>query len=271
MVATLKENGSAFNHDGIYMGITDIDAAQSYKIVGNSQFVKNKMITPSKDILDDNHIAPDPPAGTTINLDNYFVTSSNGNYIYSQYVDAPNDGYYIQNPNGANAAIYAPIQKSDLSSLNFIFGFGKGAGSRINLYAKQQNITYTSDDNGEVSGTSEEKIFIDGNPSGSETTPATGYTFSYWRANKTVILNGEEIEAGEPITDEELAQLTLTDDTTFKAIHEKGPAVPNTGEVISKELSGAVVPISIAGIITLAIVLFYLPRINHKKVNFKKK
>lgn len=275
MIGTLKKDGNVFNHDGVYFGITDIDAAQSYKIMGSSQFVANEMITPSKSILDDNAVYPTPPQGTTINLDNYFVTSQNGNYIYSQFATSPDNGYWLQNSNGVKSAVYSPVQKSDLSNLNFIFGFAKGAGSQIRLYVKQLNVNYISDDNGTITGIDAEKVFIDGNPSGSKTKPSDGYTLSYWVADKDVIrcIGGScgVIKAGEPIADEYITSLTLTDDTTFKAIHEKKPKAPDTSEVISKELGGAVVPASITGAIILAIVLFYLPRVNRKKVNFKKK
>ena len=75
----------------------------------------------------------------------------------------------------------------------------------------------------------------------------------------------------EPITEEQITHIVVTEDITLTAVHEKAVAVPDTGEIISKEFSGAVVPMSIASIITLAIILFYLPRLSHKKVNFKNK
>lgn len=288
-VKLYKENGKKrqIANDGLFFGITDIDAAQSYQIINeNSKFDANTMISPDATLLRDGYIQEQTEGGviTVHSLENKFVASSNDkkSYIYSEYnTNNPAGDSQTETPekrwiqSDKNNKLYAPVDKDDLrDGLNFVFGFGKGAGSNIQFFAKQYNIKYTSDDNGKISedGIEEENILIDESPSGTETEPAEGYEFSYWVADKDIKdKNGNKIEAGTPISDEELTTVTLNEDTIFTAIHEKAVAVPDTGGIISKELSGAVVPMSIAGIVTLSIVLFYLPRINHKKVNFKKK
>ena len=253
--------------DGVYFGINDIDAAQSYKILNDeSKFVANQMITASKENLKDGYVevsAENPTA-----LENKFV--SNGNYIYSQYA-LGNTQKHIQNTK-ADALMLSPVAKATLESgMDFTFGFAKSAYSGIQFYAHQLNVVYESDENGEISGITSEKVISGDTVSGSETKPNKGYELSYWVADKDVTLeDGTEIAAGEPITEEEIKKVVVEEDITFTAIHEKTPVVPDTGNIMDKELNGAVVPMSIAGIIALATVLFYLPRINHKKVSFKK-
>lgn len=258
MSAKLYKGEKQFVADGLYFGIEDIDAAQSYRILStDSMFDAAKMISPDPSAID---------SGSTAELTNQFYPT--GHYIYSMYTTS---GDFIQND--TSHRLLSPVTKTTMQNgLDFVFGFAKGAGSGILFYAQQFKVTYTSDDKGEISGIKEENIIKSDTPNGSTTEPSEGYELSYWTANKNVVLDdGTEIAAGEPITEEQIAHIVVTEDITLTAVHEKAVAVPDTGEIVSKELSGAVVPMSIAGIIALATILFYLPRINHKKVNFKKK
>lgn len=254
--------------DGVYFGINDIDAAQSYKILNDeSKFVANQMITASKENLKDGYVevsAENPTA-----LENKFV--SDGNYIYSQYA-LGNTQKHIQNTK-ADALMLSPVAKETLESgMDFTFGFVKSAYSGIQFYAHQLNVVYESDENGKISGITSEKVISGDTVSGSETEPNKGYELSYWVADKDVTLeDGTIIKKGEPISDEKIKEVVVSSDITFTAIHEKGVKVPDTGSYLIEVSQGAAtVQLSAAVLSVAAIMAFCIARFKHKKVDFKK-
>lgn len=257
-VKLLKDN-KPFVHNGIFFGITDIDAAQSYKILNEDNILTaDNMFVKSKSDLQD----PD----NAYSLKNMFV--ANGNYIYSQYNSE--NGATLGSPEKSN--IYVPLlETTQTNGLDLVFGFASGAASGIEYYTYQYNVTYESDENGTISGIEDEKIFPSENPSGSETKPNDGYELTYWTADKDVELSdGTIIEEGDPITDEQITEVVVTSDITFTAHHEKSVKVPDTGANSTNDDSGAkVISASIAGIALIVSVAFVLAHLNRKKVNFK--
>ena len=82
------------------------------------------------------------------------------------------------------------------------------------------NVSYTSDEHGEITGKTNEIVIPNNNPTGSESTPEPGFVFDHWVADKDVVLtNGDTIVAGNPITDEQVAQVVVTEALEFTAIH----------------------------------------------------
>ena len=82
------------------------------------------------------------------------------------------------------------------------------------------NVKYESDEYGEITGITEEKVVPNDNPSGTEDTPERGYELEYWVADKDVTLtDGIEIEAGIPINLGDVEKVVVTEDITFTAIH----------------------------------------------------
>ena len=200
---------SAFVTDGLYFGITDIDAAQSYKILNTD----NKLSPTNMYAKSAEDLQPDE----SMNLKNMFV--SNGNYIYSQY-DKNASPAFFDTLNTAN--IYLNLERdTQQNGLDLVFGFAHAAASGVEYYAKQLNVTYKSDENGRITGIRQEKVITGDNPSGSKSTPNEGYEFEHWVADKDVVLeDGTEIKAGDHMTSEQVKQVVVTEDLEFTAIHE---------------------------------------------------
>lgn len=89
----------------------------------------------------------------------------------------------------------------------------------INKY----NIKYESDENGKITGKTEEVVEHGNNPTGTEEESNPGYCESDgWTADKPVFLtDGTVIEKGELITYEELLKVDVKEDITFIVSHNK--------------------------------------------------
>ena len=249
-------NSSVFTSDQLYFGITDIDYAQSFMILNSDNlFSTSNMYAKSADVLNG-----DDPSNV---LKNRFVAS--GNYIYSEY-----DGTSSV-ISGNNSNIFVKLtQNTQEQGVQIVLGFAKGAGSQLEYYAKQYKISYISDENGVISGISAEDIITGDYPSGSSSKPEANYRFMYWVANKDVTLNdGTVIKAGEPMTLAQTKQIVVNEDIILEAIHEDQTAVPNTG-AFTGETNAMAISVSIMGILLGALVIRSLPKLNHKKIDFKK-
>ena len=297
-----KNSDTIFKAKELYFGITDIDAAQSYKILNpNNQLNKNNMLAKSERVLQfDEYNGCDPDAASCENppkcalesdCDNYknvnglrnmFV--SDGNYIYSQYKI---EGKYssVASPQAANVFVGLEEETQE-DGLDIVFGFNRSAGSGIEYYAQQYNVTYSSDENGKIpDGALTSETLISGDvATGSTAEPNEGYEFSHWIADTDVTLtDGKTIKAGDPITDEEVKKVVVDKNIAFTAINEalepedEGEdeeeggviAVPDTG-ASTKDINAILIPASIFGILVGALIIRALPRLLHKKVNFNK-
>ena len=164
-----KNQTDNFVADGIYFRLSDIDAAQSYKILnsGNELTANNgsgngNMYARSKTTLS-------PTSGS---LKNMF----NNDYIYSQF-----SGEDFINCNSSathgctDANIYVPLTITTQSDgLNMVFGFANAAGSGMEFYAEQFEVKYESDPNGSITGIASEDVVSGLNPTGSSQTPNEG-------------------------------------------------------------------------------------------------
>ena len=262
-----KDNSKVIAN-GLYFGITDIDAAQSFKIMNQGNFFeKSNMFAKSvADLQNENDNG----------LKNMY--SPTGSYIYSEY----NKDGAVSSSNKAN--VYVSVKKeTQEEGLNVVFGYGSTAGSTVEYYAKQYLVTYASDENGKIAPNDGEKVIAGENPSVNvEVTPNEGYEFIHWITDVDVTLNdGTTIKAGEPITTEQARQVVVDQDLEFTAINEtlepeeedeeEGGviAVPDTG-ASTKDINAILIPASIFGILVGALIIRALPRLLHKKVNFNK-
>lgn len=199
-----NQNG-VFSIDPLYLGITDIDSAQSFKILNSDNlFTKNNMYTASASDLQ-------PESG---DLKNMFVSS--GNYIYSQY--GPGDTIFNLTEGGN---IYAKITSSvQQNGLDVVFGFAKGAGSNVSYYAKLYEVKYLSDNHGSITGIEDEDVIGGDSPAGSSSAANQHYRFDHWIADKNVTLqNGTTINAGQPLTAAQVKQVVVNSNLEFTAIH----------------------------------------------------
>ena len=254
-----KNESQVFTSSQLYFGITDIDAAQSYKILntGNELSPSNMFAKSAADLQ---------PTDTT--LRNKFVSS--GNYIYSEY-EKGGTPYIIGTDQITN--VYVKLDESTQEEgLNMVYGFVGAAGSGIEYYAKQYTVTYKSDENGEVTGIKNERVVAGENPSGSEQKPAEGYTDKAWVADVDVKLaNGTTIKAGDPLSLAQIKSVIVNQDITFTALHiaeEEQIAVPDTGASTKGTDAAQLVTISILAVLSVALLLRALPRILRRKVNF---
>ncbi|MBR3319152.1 InlB B-repeat-containing protein, partial [Candidatus Saccharibacteria bacterium] len=204
------DTNQVFTSDNLYFGITDIDAAQSFKFMNPSITMAGNLYAMSSEAL--NTTGDYNPN----NLKNMFVSS--GNYIYSQYDTST--GAYMASPDIHN--IYLKTSTTaQAEGLNIIFGFATNAGSSIRYYAQQYTVTYDSDSNGTISGKTSETVVSGNNPTGSSSTPNTGYEFKRWTANKNVTLtDGTTIAAGQPLTSAQVKKVVVNANIKFTAIHE---------------------------------------------------
>ncbi len=259
MHAELSKNGQRYNKNGIYFGITDIDSAQSYKILNeNNKLTPENMYAKAAEDLQN---ASSP-------LKNKYVAGEGNDYIYSQY---QHQYPYINSVDTAH--IYVPISKeTQTAGLDFVFGFAHNAGSSIEYYARQLKVNYTSDNKGTIKGISTEKVIEGDNPSGSLSPGNKGYGFKHWICDKNVTLDdGTVIKAGDPITSDQVKQIAIREDITFTAIHDKIPSAPDTGSMTDTDgPSATIIQISAVALSLVTVLAFCLARLSHKKIDFEK-
>ena len=253
-----KGETTPFASDELYFGITDIDQAQSYKILnhGGDLLSKNNMFAVSATSLQ--------PIDDT--LKNMFVES--GHYIYSQYNET-----HVNNVDGSNVLVKIDTD-SQADGLEVVYGFVKQAGSGINYYAKQYVVSYKSDENGSVTGIKNENVISGLNPTGSTVTPNKNYAFEYWTADVDVNLtDGTTIKAGEKLTPAQIKKVVVNQDIVFTGFNatESKIIAPDTGYFTGEQenasfIFGIILPVSVT--LTLAAITI----INRKKhtVGFKK-
>ena len=149
-------------------------------------------------------------------------------------------------------------------------------------------VTYTSDENGEITGITSETVESGNEPSGSAQEPNEGYKFIHWVANANVILNdGTPIAADSPITEAQLKKVIVTQNLQFTAIHEAIPneddpedepeeepeedtypmATPDTGSSTG-EINAVVLPVSILSVVSV-FTIHGLIKIFRKRIAFK--
>lgn len=266
---TLRAKGyiSPFISDEMFLGIIDIDAAQSYKVLNPTNLmVKGNTFARNLDDLHGDN--PESP------LKNMYVGS--GNYIYSQF-DLEVSPHAIGSSNKSNIYIQLDRETQE-DGVDFVFGFANGAGSRIDYYVQEYLITYESDEGGTITDLTDQVIISGDNPSGTEVETKDGYTFKYWVADKDVTLvDGTTIEAGEPLTMDQIEAVIVHQDIIFTAIHggeekeeekESDVAVPNTGVSTGNIELATIASTSVIGVLTLALFIRALPRLTHKSIKF---
>ena len=204
----LYKNGedTVFKSDELFFGITDVDAAQSFRILN-----QDNLLTKQSMFAEDAAGLQDPNPDAT--LRNYFV--SNGNYIYSEFGDRKT----VATDNTSN--IYVKLtDDTQENGLDVVFGYASSAGSGIEYYTKQYTVTYESDNNGTITGITDEKVISGNNPAGSTENPGEHYASTYWTANKDVTLSdGTTIAEGDPITSDQITKVVVNQDITFTIHH----------------------------------------------------
>ncbi len=255
-----NDSSEVFTSDKLYLGLTDIDAAQSYAILnGNNQLNKNNMFAVSEAALQN----PD----TSVDLKNRFATGGKYNYIYSEY--RPGEDF---NSNYVNNVFVKIDQEVQEEGVDVVFGFAATAGSGIQYYAKQYRVNYRSDENGDISGVEEEDIISGNLPSGSTSEPKEEYEFEYWTADVDVVLDdGTIIRAGEKMTLEQVKRVVVDKNITFTAVHdtESEAKVPDTG-ASTREFNAGEIVVPVFGTILCAFLIRVIPMISRKKVKFNK-
>ncbi len=255
-----KNETTPVKSDQLYFGITDIDAAQSFKILNaDNQLSPTNMFAKNADDLQPTETA----------LRNKFVAS--GNYIYSEYVKSGDSSSHIATDGISN--IYVKLtEATQEEGVNIVYGFVQSAGSGLEYFAKQYKVTYISDENGKITGIADEQVIAGENPTGSKQEPNEGYEDSNWVANVDVKLaDGSTIKAGEPLTSAQIATVVVDQDITFTAIHvfEETPvAAPDTGSNTQGIEGAQLATISIVAVLLCGLSLRALPRIVRKKVGF---
>lgn len=269
--------------DNLYFGLTDIDRAQSYKILNT-----NNMLEPS--------IMYARSAEELQGYDGlyYNMYVADGKYIYSEY-----DSSGSLDTNEVSNVYTAINRNTQEEGLNIVLGFATGAYNGIEYFAAPESIpvtaqvTYESDSNGVLNGRDIENVVIESNPSGSSTQPNTGYELDYWTANKNVtLMDGRTITAGSRITSSEVMSIVVREDIVLTAIHktvapsgddkepsgdessdgasdESVPAVPNTGGNTGS-ISASIATISIIGVFLGTLIIKLLFLFSHKKIDFRK-
>lgn len=118
-----NETEEPYQSDSLYFGLTDIDAAQSFKILST----ENPLVPENMYTVDMANLQPNNGSS----LRNMYV--QDGNYIYSEY--DPTTGEVIATQNISN--IYTRLAaKTQTEGLNIVFGFASGAGSGIEYYER---------------------------------------------------------------------------------------------------------------------------------------
>ena len=267
-----KSTNQAVASNQLYFGFSDIDAGQSFKILNSdTQMIKNNMFAKVASALQPTTDTP---------LRNKYVDG--GNYIYSQYdLSLPSTTFNISD---SDNIIFVKVGESaQTDGLNVVFGFTGAAGSATMFHAKQYNVKYVSDKNGEITSELTSEDIISGqNPSGTEQTPNQGYDLEHWMADGDVKLEkNKEMKAGQPITEEQIKQVIVDQNITFTAIYKAKPVekpeapkepsigVPDTGESTG-ETNAISIVVSTVSIVILALFVGLLPKLTHKKIDFKK-
>lgn len=118
-----NETEEPYQSDSLYFGLTDIDAAQSFKILST----ENLLVPENMYAVNMANLQPNN--GSL--LRNMYV--QDGNYIYSEY--DPTTGEVIATQNISN--IYTRLAaKTQTDGLNIVFGFASSAGSGIEYYER---------------------------------------------------------------------------------------------------------------------------------------
>ncbi|MBR2998335.1 hypothetical protein IKF34_00950 [Candidatus Saccharibacteria bacterium] len=219
--------GQDFTSEDIWFSLDDIDHGQSYKILNADNLLESgnngNMYAKSA-----NSLRPDDSAVTDRNI---FV--ANGNYIYSQ-------GNFDSDRNKSD--VYVKTKTSAQSAgLQVVFGFTNSAAAGSSYFARQYKVEYRSE-NGVISGITNEDVIINDTPSGSSSTPDTGYEpTDCWKANVAVTIpNKPTIAAGTCLKPAEVKQVEVKSDIIFTAVHEHGDYVVNYisdefGEITGKK------------------------------------
>ena len=214
--AKLLRHGTnnAFISEGMFFGITDVDAAQSYQLRNRIAGTNKSLLSPGNIyVVSENKLDDGDP-----DLDNMLVQADPAgyNYIYSQYNDS--HAIAMSNDNRLYIGLDTNVQEHGIDA---VFGFVGSAGSSIRFYVNQATIRYRSDINGTISGIKNETIVHGEKPSGSESAPNTHFEFKYWVADVDATLDDNSvITAGQPMTSEDITHVIVNQDVTFTAIHE---------------------------------------------------
>lgn len=214
------ENNNPLQEDNLYFGLTDIDRAQSYKILNQgNELEKSRMFARSSSDLQ----------SSSDTYRNMYV--ENGKYIYSEYRhNNTNGSLNLQDISNVYTFIN---QETQQNGLNLVLGFVVPAYNGIEYYrsniVENVHINYDSDANGNITGRPQEDIAKGGNPSGSSSRPNTNYEFSHWIVDKPVTLeNGTSISTDYHLTNAEVRQIIVNEDITLTAIHvESQPINPD--------------------------------------------
>ncbi|MBR2544179.1 hypothetical protein IKF04_02670 [Candidatus Saccharibacteria bacterium] len=193
-----------FSSDKLYFGFTDIDRAQSFRILNeNSVLTGDNMFSP-----DLNNLQPDSDKYSSLNKFKLI-----GNYIYSEYPPFNIDG---------NSRIFVKIDPQDQrTGLRVVFGFGANAGTPTMFYGKAYKVTYKSDPYGAITGIKNEDVLSGENPSGTTEDASEHYETEYWIADKKVKLkDGTEIEQGKYLTTEQIKNVVVDQDIEFTVYHK---------------------------------------------------
>ena len=266
-----REGVSDFTSNSLYFEISDIDNAQSFKIMNaESQLIKDNMFAIDYDALQPNYKgdwAADPRYNMYVGKD---LSGDGIPYIYSPFPKM------VASPDTSN--IYVKLAPStQREGLELIVGFASGAGSRLSYFAKQFTVEYNSDEHGVITGLENEIVISGDNPAGSSSRPNDGYEFEYWIADKNVTLtDGTTIPAGQAITAEQVKMVVVNEDLTFTAVHATIPEeessdtlAPNTGHSTGS-MNAAVISVSVIGVALGALALAMIPKFAHRKIGFKK-
>ncbi len=252
-----KDSDTPYEAKELYLGLTDIDAGQSYKILNHDSLLQtSNMYAKSAEALQ----SPDP----AVTFKNMFVPSEH--YIYSEYTSGSWLGLI------RDSDIYVTLgSQTKEEGVHFVFGFVGAAGSGIEYYATPFDIQYNTDENGAITGITDEEVFSGKNPKGSSYRANQKYVFSHWIANVDVTLEDSTIiKAGDPITDAQLKQVIVDKDIKFTAIFKaESVAVPNTG-ASTMDSNATQITLSVFGVLLGALLIRALPRLMHKKIDFNK-
>lgn len=89
-----------------------------------------------------------------------------------------------------------------------------------NWEPSKYTVTYASDENGTITGITEEEVAIGGNPSGTTWDIGEGYKHLKWAANKDVTLNNEQvILAGDDLSIDQIKNVVVDSDIVFTTYH----------------------------------------------------
>ena len=249
------DSENVYAYDGMHYGITDIDNAQSFKILNSDNaLTSSTMYAKSAESLQSSD--PSNP------YKNMFVAS--GNYIYSEHGTDVYDKVDI--PEDADIFVKLTLD-TQRDGLRLVYGFASAAGSNLAYYARLFNVKYLAESHGSITGKKSERVIPGDNPSGSTAQPDTGYNIAKWVADVDVTLtNGDTIPAGSPITDAQIKQVVVDQDITFTVSFEMEPVVvPDTGASTQIVDISAMTATSVFGVFILASFIFIFHRLTRKK------